>query len=96
MLIGTSILLFEGSITLLLPLHQSIQSKSEQHLFSIVYPWVIRGIIVFYIVFAMVCWMGFGDDVNIVLTTSSVPSSGWLSTSVQFVYSLAVIFSFPL
>ena len=55
---------------------------------------VILGIICFYAVFGIVCWMSFGDNVRTVLTTS-LPA-GNLATSVQFAYSIAVIFTFPL
>ena len=94
--IGTSVLLFEGSITLLIPLQEAVQSNgtNDRERFSAVYPQVILCIQVFYFFFAVICWMSFGDDVNTVLTTS-LPE-GFLSTTVQLAYSLAVLFTFPL
>jgi len=92
--IGTSVLLFEGSITLLVPLQEAISSKKEREQFPTIYLRVILCIICFYGFFGIVCWMAFGNEVNIVLTTS-LPSS-ILATSVQLAYSLAVTFTFPL
>lgn len=92
--IGTSVLLFEGSITLLVPLQESVDSPAERTKFKQVYQTTILSIISFYAVFGMACWMAFGDTVRTVLTTS-LPS-GVLATTVQLAYSLAVIFTFPL
>jgi proton-coupled amino acid transporter len=106
MFIGTSVLLFEGSITLLLPLIQAVpvmvpstsstkgeQLNPDQIRFPTVYRKTIVSVQVFMAVFAMICWMSFGDNVNTVLTTS-LPD-GYLATSVQLAYSLAVLFTFP-
>jgi proton-coupled amino acid transporter len=92
--IGTAVLLFEGSITLLLPLQQAITHTPDRVRFPTVYPQVILAIQVFYFFFAITCWMGFGDDVNTVLTTS-LPA-GLLATTVQLAYSVAVLLTFPL
>jgi proton-coupled amino acid transporter len=93
--IGMAVLLFEGSITLLLPLQQAIHVGSDdRERFPHVYPRVILAIQVFYFFFAVICWMGFGDDVHVVLTTS-LPV-GRLATTVQLAYSLAVLLTFPL
>jgi len=51
-------------------------------------------IVVFYIFFAITCWAAFGDTVRTALTASLPPGS--FATSVQFAYSIAVIFTFPL
>jgi len=122
--IGTSVLLFEGSITLLLPLQESVQETSfsticqhfiartsttttttstnnnnnklnDRERFPLVYPRAIVCIMMFYFVFAMICWMGFGNDVNVVLTTS-LPDANLFATSVQLAYSVAVLLTFPL
>lgn len=92
--IGTSVLLFEGSITLLVPLQEAVQLEEERAAFPKVYQRVIMGIISFYLFFGLTCWMAFGEEVRTVLTTS-LPS-GIMATSVQLAYSLAVIFTFPL
>jgi proton-coupled amino acid transporter len=94
MFIGTAVLLFEGSITLLVPLQEAVQKPEDRAKFPVVYKRVILGIICFFCVFGIVCWMAFGDNVRTVLTTS-LPA-GNLATSVQFAYSIAVIFTFPL
>eukprot|EP00797_Seminavis_robusta_P010301 Sro175_g077140.1 Vacuolar amino acid transporter (487) ;mRNA; r:76043-77503 len=91
--IGTSVLLFEGSITLLLPLQQAVDDTHKEE-FPTVYRRVILSIQVFYVIFAVSCWMSFGDSVNTVLTTSLPP--GFLATTVQLAYSVAVLFTFPL
>jgi len=92
--VGTSVLLFEGSVTLLVPLQESVILEEDRRKFAGVYPQVIMAIIGFYIFFGMSCWVSFGNDVNIVLKTS-LPS-GLFATSVQLAYSLAVILTFPL
>ena len=104
--IGTSVLLFEGSITLLIPLQEAVlpnntsssgdnpPTLNDRERFPKVYPQVILCIQVFYFFFAVICWMSFGDDVNTVLTTS-LPK-GFLATTVQLAYSVAVLFTFPL
>jgi proton-coupled amino acid transporter len=86
--------LFEGSITLLVPLQESLHTEEERAKFPKVYQHVILCIIGFYAFFGITCWMSFGTDVRIVLTTS-LPQ-GVLATTVQLAYSVAVIFTFPL
>jgi len=88
------VLLFEGSITLLVPLQEAVQTEEDRAMFPTVYRRVILSIIGFYSFFGITCWMSFGDDVRTVLTTSLPP--GTLATTVQFAYSIAVIFTFPL
>ncbi|CAB9526066.1 Vacuolar amino acid transporter 3 [Seminavis robusta] len=92
--IGTSVLLFEGSITLLVPLQEAVVSDEDRQRFPSVYRTTILSIIVFYIFFSMTCWTSLGNDVRTVLTTS-LPV-GNAATSVQLAYSIAVIFTFPL
>lgn len=87
-------LLFEGSITLCVPLQEAVDGTEEREAFPQVYRKVIMGIICFYTVFGITCWMSFGDDVHTVMTTS-LPR-GVLATTVQLAYSIAVIFTFPL
>ncbi|KAL7545217.1 hypothetical protein ACHAWF_008570 [Thalassiosira exigua] len=92
--LGTSVLLFEGSITLLVPLQEAVASEADRAKFPGMYPRVILGIVSFYAFFGSVCWMAFGDDVHTVLTTSLPP--GTAATMVQLAYSLAVVLTFPL
>ncbi|KAL3915704.1 MAG: hypothetical protein SGILL_005521, partial [Bacillariaceae sp.] len=92
--IGTSVLLFEGSITLLVPLQEAVYREEDRKKFPEVYQKVIFCIISFYTFFGIICWMSFGDDVKTVMTTS-LPE-GTLATTVQLAYSIAVIFTFPL
>lgn len=87
-------LLFEGSITLLVPLQEAVQDEEDRAKFPTVYRRVILSIIGFYALFGITCCVAFGDDVRTVLTTSLPP--GTLATTVQFAYSIAVIFTFPL
>jgi proton-coupled amino acid transporter len=91
--ITTQVLLFEGSITLCLPLQEALQERDAPQ-FSRVYQQTITGIVLFYCVFGITCWTAFGDTVDTVLTTSLPP--GVLATTVQLAYSVAVIFTFPL
>jgi len=46
--IGTSVLLFEGSITLLIPLQEAVATPQDQTKFPSLYSMVILGIITFY------------------------------------------------
>lgn len=87
-------LLFEGSITLLVPLQESVQQPLDRARFPKVYKRVVLSIVCFFAVFGITCWMAFGNDVKTVLTTS-LPE-GFMATTVQLAYSIAVIFTFPL
>mmetsp|Transcript_5509 Transcript_5509/g.12448 ORF Transcript_5509/g.12448 Transcript_5509/m.12448 type:complete len:539 (+) Transcript_5509:287-1903(+) len=91
---GTAVLLFEGSITLLVPLQEAVSSASDRERFPSIYRQVITITIMFYCVFGITCWIGFGNDVRTVMTTSLPPST--VATTVQIAYSLAVLFTFPL
>lgn len=71
-----------------------LMNESAESLFPKVNTITILCIIMFYTFFGIVCWMAYGDDVNVVFTTS-LPSNA-LTTSVQLAYSIAVIFTFPL
>eukprot|EP00956_Cyclotella_meneghiniana_P027052 scaffold59883_cov66-Cyclotella_meneghiniana.AAC.5 len=92
--IGTSVFMFEGSITLLLPQQEAVRSPSDRKKFPILYPKVITSIVCFYCFYSIFCWMAFGDDVRTVMTTSLPP--GTMATTIQLAYSFAVIFTFPL
>jgi len=92
--IGTSVLLFEGSITLLIPLQEAVATPQDRQYFPKMYPNVILCIIWFYTFFGIFCWMSFGDQVYTVMT-KSLPDTG-LATTVQLAYSLAVMLTFPL
>jgi len=92
--IGTSVLLFEGTMTLLIPLQEAVETKEDRAKFPVIFQKVIICVISFYSFFALINWIAFGRDVRTVLTTS-LPS-GILATSVQLAYSIAVIFTFPL
>lgn len=85
---------FEGSITLLVPLQEAVFRKEDKEKFRVVNLQVTAGIVVFYIFFAVACWASFGSSVKTALTASLPP--GTASTAVQFAYSIAVILSFPL
>lgn len=92
--VGTAVLLFEGSITLCIPLQEAVDTPESRQKFPTIYKKTILSIIIFYCFFAMTCWIAFGDEVQTALTTS-LPN-GVLATTVQLAYSLAVIFTFPL
>ena len=85
---------FEGSITLLVPLQEAVFRDEDKKKFPSVNITVTSSIVVFYFFFAITCWAAFGSSVKTALT-ASLPASA-LATSVQFAYSIAVIFSFPL
>mmetsp|Transcript_11166 Transcript_11166/g.25967 ORF Transcript_11166/g.25967 Transcript_11166/m.25967 type:complete len:599 (+) Transcript_11166:120-1916(+) len=93
--IGTSVLLFEGSITLLIPLQEAVAAPRDRQYFPKMYPNVILCIIWFYTFFGIFCWMSFGNQVHTVMTTS-LPENSHLATTVQLAYSVAVMLTFPL
>jgi proton-coupled amino acid transporter len=86
--------LFEGSITLLVPLQEAVATAEDRTKFPAIYQRVILSIIAFYGFFGITCWMSFGQEVRTVLTTS-LPE-GVMASTVQLAYSIAVIFTFPL
>ena len=86
--------MFEGSITVLVPLQEAVFTEEDRERFPAVNRNTTLGIIAFYVFFSVTCWMALGDDVRTVLTTSLPP--GPAATSVQLAYSVAVIFTFPL
>jgi len=92
--LGTSVLLFEGSITLLVPLIEAVSTPEDKQKFPSMYRKVIIGIVSFYAFFGTACWMAIGDSVRTVMTTS-LPQ-GMLATMIQLAYSVAVVFTFPL
>lgn len=108
--IGTSFYVFEGSITLLLPLQEAISNPSDRTSFPNVNRHVMWMIMLCYICFSMICWAGLSStngsssdntdhstptSVHTALTTS-LPSGHVLTQMVQLWYSIAVMFTFPL
>ena len=85
---------FEGLITLLVPLQEAVTTLRDKKKFIGVFRVTATCLMVFYTFFGLVCWTSFGDDVNTVLTTS-LPD-GFVATTVQLSYSVAVLFTFPL
>lgn len=92
--IGTAFFVFEGSITLVVPLQEAVYKKEDRERFPMINQHVTTAIVIFYIFFATICTAAFGDQVRTALT-ASLPG-GIYSTSVQFAYSIAVIFTYPL
>ena len=74
--IGMSVLLFEGLITLILPLHSACKDAKLKKDFEGILVTVVISIVTFYAVFAVVSWWSFGDDVHVVLT-ASLPKGNW-------------------
>lgn len=70
--IGTSVFMFEGSITLLVPQQEAVHSPSDKRKFPALYKKVITSIVCFYCFYSISCWMAFGDDVRTVMTTRCV------------------------
>ncbi|KAL3903852.1 MAG: hypothetical protein SGILL_010288, partial [Bacillariaceae sp.] len=92
--IGTAFFVFEGSITLVVPLQEAVYKQEDRDRFPKVNQQVTSYIVAFYMFFAMICWASFEDRVQTALT-ASLPE-GIFSTTVQFAYSIAVIFTYPL
>lgn len=70
--IGTSVFMFEGSITLLVPQQEAVHTASDRRKFPALYSKVIISIVCFYCFYSISCWMAFGDDVKTVMTTRLV------------------------
>ncbi|VEU41786.1 unnamed protein product [Pseudo-nitzschia multistriata] len=92
--IGTAFFVFEGSITLVVPLQEAVYKKDDRERFPMVNQNVTISIVLFYMFFALVVWATFEDQVQTALTASLPP--GHFSTSVQFAYSIAVVLTYPL
>lgn len=86
--------MFEGSITLVVPLQEAVFTREDKAKFPALNNKVMWGIVTFYILFATTCWAAYGDGIKTALTASLPP--GTLATSVQIAYSVAVFFTFPL
>lgn len=97
--VGTSFFMMEGSITLLVPLQESITRNSLSGIatdgdkFPRANETATTGIVLFYIAFSMICCVAFGDSIQTAMTASLY---GVLATTIQLAYSVAVIFTFPL
>lgn len=91
--VGTSFFMMEGSITLIMPLQEAIQRNEDRAIFPKKNQDVTASIVVFYVVFSIVCCGAFGDDIHTALTASL---DGMLATTIQFAYSVAVMLTFPL
>jgi len=86
--------MFEGSITLVVPLQEAVFTREDKAKFPALNNKVMCSIVTFYIFFATTCWAAYGDGIKTALTASLPP--GTLATSVQIAYSVAVFFTFPL
>lgn len=91
--IGLSTFIFEGMAALVIPLQSAVREDAK-HRFPALFVRTLALIIGIYIVFGLLNWLAYGDQVNAVLTVN-MPCGG-LKTSVQLTYTLAVIFTFPL
>jgi len=78
--IGTSVLLFEGLIALAIPLNESITDVGLSTEFPNIIARVLKYIVSFYSVFAIICWSSFGHPETVF--TASLPA-GKFATSVQ-------------
>jgi solute carrier family 36 (proton-coupled amino acid transporter) len=91
--IGTSFFMMEGSMTLLVPLQEAVYLKKDRDAFPQTNAVVTTWIVVFYIIFSIICVAGFGDGIRTALTASL---TGGMAAIVQLAYSIAVIMTFPL
>ncbi|CAB9527965.1 Vacuolar amino acid transporter 4 [Seminavis robusta] len=91
--VGTSFFMMEGSITLIVPLQESVLRAQDREKFPKINQTVTSGIVIFYIFFSIICCAAFGDSIQTALTASL---DGMLATTIQLAYSIAVILTFPL
>lgn len=91
--VGTSFFMMEGSITLLVPLQESLTSDIDRAAFPRTNKVVTTSIVIFYVLFSIICCGAFGEDIPTALTASL---EGTMGITIQLAYSLAVILTFPL
>ena len=91
--VGTSFFMMEGSITLIMPLQESLVRSEDRARFPITNQNVTAGIVIFYVLFSIICCGAFGDDIHTALTASL---DGTIAMTIQLAYSAAVILTFPL
>lgn len=91
--VGTSFFMMEGSITLLVPLQESVMRDEDRAKFPAMNQTVTAIIVVFYVAFSVICCAAFGDNIQTAMTASL---DGTLATTIQGAYSIAVILTFPL
>lgn len=91
--IGTSFFMMEGSMTLVVPLQEAVYLKKDRDAFPRTNAVVTTWIVIFYIIFSIVCVAGFGDGIRTALTASL---TGGMAAVVQLAYSITVIMTFPL
>lgn len=94
MFIGTAFYMFEGAMTLVVPLQEAVFTPEDKAKFPALNKRVMWSIVTFYCFFATTCWAAFGEGLKTAMT-ASLPS-GALTTAVQIAYSVAVFFTFPL
>jgi len=91
--VGTSFFMMEGSITLLVPLQESVIREEDRSKFASMNRNVTAGIVFFYIAFSVICCAAFGDKIQTAMTASL---EGLLAVTIQGAYSVAVVLTFPL
>ena len=94
MFIGTAFYMFEGAMTLVVPLQEAVFTPEDKAKFPALNKRVMWCIVTFYCFFASTCWAAFGEGLKTAMTASLPP--GALATAVQIAYSIAVFFTFPL
>jgi len=94
MFIGTAFYMFEGAMTLVVPLQEAVYTPEDKAKFPALNTRVMWCIVIFYCFFATTCWAAFGEGLKTAMTASLPP--GALATAVQIAYSIAVFFTFPL
>ena len=94
MFIGTAFYMFEGAMTLVVPLQEAVFTPEDKAKFPALNKSVMWCIVTFYCFFATTCLAAFGENLKTAMTASLPP--GALATAVQVAYSIAVFFTFPL
>lgn len=91
--VGTSAFVYEGLAALVIPLQASVRPSIQEGYKGVFFK-TVTGIIISYIIFAVINWMAYGDSVQTTLTLN-LPD-GTMKQTVQIAYCIAVAFSFPL
>lgn len=92
--IGTSAFMWEGMGSVVIPLQSSVRSDLRQG-FPRLFQVTTTCIVAVYIVFGLLNYVAYGNDVQTVLTLNLPANSSW-KIAVQIAYIFAVVFTFPL
>ena len=93
MFLGTCIFTFEGA-AVAIPIGNSLAPSDRVHYLGI-YVKVVLGIAILYAFYSLLAYLAYGPDVEVIVTLS-LGDSLFPASTIQFIYCIAVLFTFPL